>query len=362
MTRHRITAGQAAASQEPPSPKTYLIFSFKVVLATPRRCCRLPWTSGLCVLSTTDVSFSPLIPPLGLRRVQALPARISVSSLLSQCVAAPPCQCHPRPALPALPRQPWVVGEHYPLPASWEGPVPAESPRSSPVGVLRWQLSPSEMADSSLALLLPGGFFSPPPCLCRCLRGCVGKAIGSRAADGFICNSSICSQQLTNNHGVPEELCYLELKFLQSGRAAALRRAQPLCKGQRRHGQGLRQELGRWPGLNYSLHPARQSSSPEPAWKPGPFLGSFLWRAEGPAGPGSLHSLVHRMGQQIKWEAAEPLSWNSAVSHQAQPFQIDFPPWEAPRMPPEPWLCWWPGMMLEAGLCREVPPAASGIW
>lgn len=78
----------ALASQEPLSPKTYLIFSFKVVLATPRRCCRLPWTSGLRVLSTTDVSFSPLIPPLGPKRVQALPALISVNSLLSQCVAA----------------------------------------------------------------------------------------------------------------------------------------------------------------------------------------------------------------------------------------------------------------------------------
>lgn len=86
--RHRITAGRALASQEPLSPKTYLIFSFKVVLATPRRCCRLPWTSGLCVLSMTDVSFSPLIPPLGPKRVQALPALISVNSLLSQCVAA----------------------------------------------------------------------------------------------------------------------------------------------------------------------------------------------------------------------------------------------------------------------------------
>lgn len=192
----------------------------------------------------TDVSLSPLIPPLGPRRVQALPARISVSSLLSPCVAAPPCQCHPRLAPPSVPGQPGVVGERSPLAASREGPVPAESPRSSPVGVLRWQLSPSEMAASSPALPLPGGFFSPPPCLCCCLRGCVGKAIGSRAADGFICSSSICSQQLTNNHGVPEELCYLELKFLQSGRAAALRRAQPLCKGQRRHGQGLRQDWG----------------------------------------------------------------------------------------------------------------------
>lgn len=76
----------------------------------------------------TDVSLSPLIPPLGPRRVQALPARISVSSLLSPCVAAPPCQCHPRLALPSLPGQPGVVGERSPLAASREGPVPAESP------------------------------------------------------------------------------------------------------------------------------------------------------------------------------------------------------------------------------------------
>lgn len=233
VTRHRITAGRAVASQEPPSPKTYLIFSFKVVLATPRRCCRLPWTSGLRVLSTTDVSFSPLIPPLGPKRVQALPARISVNSLLSQCVAAlrranvtPDARCCPCPSSHGW----WESTTLFQHPG--KGPVPAESPHSSHVGVLRWQLSPSEMADSSLSLsCCLVGFFSPPPCLCRCLRGCVGKALGSRAADGFICNSSICSQQLTNNHGVPEELCYLELKFLQSGRAAALRRAQPLCKG-----------------------------------------------------------------------------------------------------------------------------------
>lgn len=130
-TRHRITAGQAAASQEPPSPKTSLIFSFKVVLATPRRCCRLPWTSGLRVLSTTDVSFSPLIPPLGPKQVQALPARISVSSLLSQCVAAPPCQCHPRLALPSLPKQPWLVGA---LPSS---SIPGRAPCQQKVPVPR---------------------------------------------------------------------------------------------------------------------------------------------------------------------------------------------------------------------------------
>lgn len=129
--------------RSPPSPKTYLIFSFKVVLATPRRCCRLPWTSGLCVLSTTDVSFSPLIPPLGPKRVQALPAPISVNSLLSPRVAArcranvtPDSRCLPPPSSPGW----WESTPLVQVPG--KGPLPAESPRSSHVGVLRWQLSP----------------------------------------------------------------------------------------------------------------------------------------------------------------------------------------------------------------------------
>lgn len=51
---HQITAARSPASQEPLSPKTYLIFSFKVVLATPRRCCRL------CLGRVGCVSFPPL--------------------------------------------------------------------------------------------------------------------------------------------------------------------------------------------------------------------------------------------------------------------------------------------------------------
>jgi len=142
--RHRITAGWALASQEPLSPKTYLIFSFKVVLATPRRCCRLPWTSGLRVLSTTDVSLSPLIPPLGPKRVQALPALISVNRLLSQCVAAlrranvtPDARCLPAPSSQGW----WESAALSQLPG--KGLLPAESPRFLHVGVPRWQLSPS---------------------------------------------------------------------------------------------------------------------------------------------------------------------------------------------------------------------------
>lgn len=127
--RRRLAAGRAAAPQDPLSPKTSSVFSFKVVLATPRRCCRLPWTSGLRVLSTTDVSFSPLIPPLGPKRVQALPARISVNRLLSQCVAQL-CRANVTPdALPACAKQPGLVGELSPLPAPREGPAASrESP------------------------------------------------------------------------------------------------------------------------------------------------------------------------------------------------------------------------------------------
>lgn len=89
----------------------------------------LPWTSGLRVLSTTDVSFSPLIPPLGPERVQALPAPISVNSLLLPvCGTAPRCQCHPRLAPPSFAKHPRALGERNPLPNPREGPAASPEP------------------------------------------------------------------------------------------------------------------------------------------------------------------------------------------------------------------------------------------
>lgn len=130
--------------RSPPSPKTYLIFSFKVVLATPRRCSAGCLGRVGCVsFPPLTSAFSPLIPPLGPKRVQALPAPISVNSLLSPRVAArcranvtPDSRCLPPPSSPGW----WESAPLGQVPG--KGPLPAESPRSSHVGVLRWQLSP----------------------------------------------------------------------------------------------------------------------------------------------------------------------------------------------------------------------------
>lgn len=269
-TRHRITAGRAVPSQEPPSPKTYFIFSFKVVLATPRRCCRLPWTSGLCVLSTTDVSFSPLIPPLGPKQVQALPARISVSSLLSRCVAAPPCQCHPRLALPSLPRLPWLVGELSPLLHPGKGPVPAESPRCWHVGVLRWQLSPSEMADSSLSSPAAWWVFS---LLLPAFAVAYAGVWGRQSAPVLWMALSVT---LPSAHSSSQITTGCQRNYVIWSSSFCSLAGQQLCAGLSRSAKassawpGLKQELGMWPALNCCPHPLRQSPSPEPAWKPGP--------------------------------------------------------------------------------------------
>lgn len=101
--------GLSSGSTAAPFPKPYLILSFKVVSAPPRSCClgRVGCVSFPPLTSASLPSF-PLWDQSERRRCQlgsALTAR------------APGVPMSP-PALPALAKHHWVVGERSPLPAS----------------------------------------------------------------------------------------------------------------------------------------------------------------------------------------------------------------------------------------------------
>lgn len=162
----------------------------------------------------------------------------------------------------------------------------------------------------------------------------------------------------------------LELKFLQSGRAAALRWAQPLRKGQCLHVEGLRQP-GPSAGAKFpspSPNPGQGTSdkAPAPRQRGRPVVGPAGAAAPAPG----------QAAQGLRSEAApcagcccgdgmgaagrETLSAvPGAVSHATQRCRPGSPPREAPPMAPRAALRWWPGTMLwsRTGKCLLLPSA-----